>query len=284
MRGEVRSEGVAGAGRDLSWLDLSAVTDMTPGGESIVLESSGEGGGPAYGTYLRSTDGSAPVRLGSGRPTTISPDGNRVISIPIADPNRLDLVSTGRDGTLVVRNPEIKQYLWASWFPRGDALLVSGNDGTSERAYVQGLDGSLRPLSPRGERQTVAPAGVSPDGKRYLAWDREGLGVFSTEDGHRLVKNLPDVGTPFAWADARSVYIQASDNSKGCLIEKLDLGSKQRQLVRNMAPPDGIGVLGCTGVALARDGKTWVYSYNRELSELYLVTGLEGTVPALAVN
>ena len=67
--------------RELSWLDYSLVTDISPDGQRILITESGEGGGPGYSAYLRKTDGSPAVRLGSGSTEAFSPDGAWAISI-----------------------------------------------------------------------------------------------------------------------------------------------------------------------------------------------------------
>ena len=60
---------------ELSWLDFSLVTDISPDGSAILITESGEGGGPGYSAYLRKTDGSPAVRLGEGSSQGFSPDG-----------------------------------------------------------------------------------------------------------------------------------------------------------------------------------------------------------------
>src|SRR5689334_9278028 len=47
--------------RELSWLDYSLVTDITPDGQKILITESGEGGGAGYSSYLRKVDGSPAV-------------------------------------------------------------------------------------------------------------------------------------------------------------------------------------------------------------------------------
>jgi hypothetical protein len=81
--------------RDLSWLDITGIVQLTPDGRLALLYESGDGGGPDYAIYLRPTDGSPPSRLGTGRPTALSADGQWVLAIPIRDPSRIDLIPTG---------------------------------------------------------------------------------------------------------------------------------------------------------------------------------------------
>ncbi|MFY9549924.1 MAG: protein kinase, partial [Thermoanaerobaculia bacterium] len=73
-----------GKERDLSWHDWSRPVDLTPDGTTLLFDETGEGGGAAYGVYLRATDGSPAVRLGDGRGLALSPDGRWALSSPNA--------------------------------------------------------------------------------------------------------------------------------------------------------------------------------------------------------
>jgi Tol biopolymer transport system component len=66
---------------ELSWLDFSLVTDVSPDGSEILLTESGDGGGPGYSAYLRKTDGSPAVRLSEGMAQALSPDGKWALSV-----------------------------------------------------------------------------------------------------------------------------------------------------------------------------------------------------------
>ena len=61
--------------RNLSWLDQSNVGCLSEDGGTLLFDEGGEGGGPKGSVYLRSIDGSAPVRLGDGQALDLSPDG-----------------------------------------------------------------------------------------------------------------------------------------------------------------------------------------------------------------
>ena len=49
---------------DLSWLDWSVPSSLSPDGHMILFQEAGEGGGPRYAIYIRKTDGSPAIRLG----------------------------------------------------------------------------------------------------------------------------------------------------------------------------------------------------------------------------
>ena len=61
--------------RDLWWLELVTLRDVSPDGKFILFEESGEGGGPGYSVYIRNVDGSPAIRLGEGGAQGFSRDG-----------------------------------------------------------------------------------------------------------------------------------------------------------------------------------------------------------------
>ena len=164
--------------RDLSWLDWSSVRDMAPDGTIFIFSETGEGGGPNYSAYSRRLDGSPPVRLGDGNPTSISPDGKWALSISgNARERGLLLLPTGPGqsraiavGGLIVQS--------ATWLPDGKRILVTGNEeGKGARLYMlDSVDAKPRAISPPGYRapfRSVSPDGrvavaFGPDQKQYL--------------------------------------------------------------------------------------------------------------------
>ncbi|MGH9317795.1 MAG: protein kinase domain-containing protein, partial [Thermoanaerobaculia bacterium] len=70
--------------RDLSWLDLSAVNDISADGRTVLFGEQGEGGGGTGVVYVRKTDGSPPVRLGEGYALALSPDKKWALAAPIS--------------------------------------------------------------------------------------------------------------------------------------------------------------------------------------------------------
>src|SRR5262249_6644812 len=67
--------------RDLTWFDQSFVNDLSDDARTVLFTESGAARQSDYTVYLRKVDGSAAVHLGTGRGTSISPDGNWVLSI-----------------------------------------------------------------------------------------------------------------------------------------------------------------------------------------------------------
>jgi DNA-binding winged helix-turn-helix (wHTH) protein len=269
MRGETRVGRAGEAEKDLSWLDLSTLADLSPDGGSIVFGESGEGGGPDYEIYLRKTDGSTPIRLGHGQAMALSPDGKWVISVPIKKPDQLDLLPTGPGEGRTLKDSHIEQYFLASWFPDGQSLLVNGFSHGKGRAYIQPLVGPARPVTPEGTFALMG--GVSPDGKTFLAYV-EKLLIFPVGGGEP--RTPPGKGgTLIGWKDPGTIYV-SGEKAPSARVEELNLASGHREFVRELVPPDMAGVLALTRIRMTPDGKTWAYSYARVLADLYIVDNL----------
>ena len=75
-------------------------------------------------------------------------------------------------------------------------------------------------------------------------------------------------------ADGQSAYIYDDDKTSARLY-RLDLSSGKRGQIWTLAPSDAAGVTAVLNVRMTADGKTYAYSYNRELSDLFVVAGVK---------
>ena len=153
--------------RDLSWLDLSMVTDLSPDGRLLVFSESGEGGGPGYGVFLRRTDGAPPVRLGEGMASTLSPDGTWVASMTVLGPPRILLLPTAAGETRALATPGLGDYSGVGWTPDSRTIVFAGRGPSgSLRLHAQTIDGQpareVAALTLRGARRFP----VDPEGGR----------------------------------------------------------------------------------------------------------------------
>lgn len=57
-------------------------------------------------------------------------------------------------------------------------------------------------------------------------------------------------------------------------VSRYELATGRKELWKELAPPDTTGVSWTYRVHVTPDGRSYVYSYMRTLSELYLVEGL----------
>ncbi len=260
--------------RDLTCLDWSVPADLSADGKTLLIDEEGEGGGAAYSTYLRKTDGSPAVRLGDGRALALSPDQKWVISRPLSSPGQLFLLPTKAGEPKLLTNDAINHHFLVRWFPDGKRILFSGNEpGHGVRLYVQDLAGGKpQPITPEGVRS----GSLSPDGKLVAAIGHDQRGyLYPVEGGEpRPIPGFAAADTPIIWsADGRSLYIYRYGEFPA-QIYRLEMETGQKKLWKQLMPSDPAGVNIVIPI-LAPDGKSYVYSYRRILSDLYLVEGLK---------
>jgi DNA-binding winged helix-turn-helix (wHTH) protein len=262
--------------RELSWLDFSAVSDLSADGRQVVFGESGEGGGSHYSVYLRYTDGTPPVRLGDGRPFTLSPDRRWVASVPLGDPARLVLLPTGSGEPRELPGTGLTGYIHVAWFPDSQRVLITARVPSGEnQVFVQDIAGGP-PRRVSGPGYAGARV-VSPDGKRILMGrpDRKPLfSLFTLDSGaEEPVPALSGEDRPLAWSpDGRSLLVRSKLTP--VVVERVDLTTGAREKLYEIAPADGAGAGHVGWLAVTPDGRHYAYSFHRTLSDLYVVEGL----------
>jgi DNA-binding winged helix-turn-helix (wHTH) protein len=265
--------------RELSWLDFSAVEGISADGGTVLFYESGQGGGPGYTTFLRRTDGSPPVRVGSGRALALSPDGKWVLSVSLAQPDHLDLTPTGPGEERTLRVPGLVAHEEAGFVGDGRRLFVTGRDAAGRRAtWLADLEGAAPRRLPLPEGRILVQNTFTPDGRRFVASCPEGERpcFFDADSGHPV----PVPGVQKSWMtvgfDARGrLYFRGGEKMKGKeTLLRLDPASGHSTPLAELAPPDRAGVLGVVRVHVAASGEAWAYSVARRLSDLHVVTGV----------
>jgi Tol biopolymer transport system component/tRNA A-37 threonylcarbamoyl transferase component Bud32 len=262
--------------RDLSWLDWSSAIDISPDGASMVFFESGEGGGPGYSSYLRKMEGSPPVRLGEGAVQSMSPDGKWVIAIVRSTTDRQAvLLPTGAGEPRPLSTPGLGVSA-ASWFPDGKRILLTASEqGRGNRLYVMDSDASKpRALTPVGYRYFLRT--ISPDGKRVAVVGPDRRHYLYPLDGGEptAIPGLAPDDRPAGWtSDGQSLYVSRSGELPA-RIWRVDPATGKRELWKDLSPLDSAGVYSIAPPRIAPDGKAYVYSYNRILSDLFLAEGI----------
>jgi Tol biopolymer transport system component len=263
--------------RDLSWLDWSSVRDIAPDGSVFVFSESGEGGGPNYSSYSRRLDGSPPVRLGDGTPMSISPDGKWTLGIAnLATKPSLDIQPIGAGESRTIPTPGLAPEL-ASWFPDGRRILLTASEaGRGARLYVLDAAGAApRAISPQGYRCGLRC--VSPDGRvAYVTGPDQRWYLYPLNGGEPApLQGVGPNDSVTGWtADGRSLYL-VNRGSYPAAVARLDPTSGRREPWKELTPPDPAGISNVAPPAIAADGKTYAYSYNRILSDLFLADGVK---------
>jgi hypothetical protein len=267
------------ADRDLSWLDASWVADLSRDGRLLLFTETGQGGGPAGGTYLRGTDGSPAVRLGPGQALALSPDGQWAIcasgvpTLGVPSPY-LELVPTGAGEARRLPGHGLA-FTGARWLPDGEWIIASALEpGQAARLYLlePGLDRPT-PLTPPG----VAGWVMSPDGST--------IAVTGTSPSLRLYhvdgappRELPGMSgreRPLGWIDSGLLITRPGDpGSPPGEIYLVDVASGRQQPWRNIRPQDGAGIMALVSYCVTPDGQSQAYTWHRAMSNLYVADGL----------
>lgn len=258
--------------RDLAWLDASMLYEISNDGKSLLFAELSYGEGRNAAIYLRKTDGSAAVKLGYGNRPSLSPDGKWVVCIRRdATRSRLMLLPTG-PGESRFLNVDRVYFESLAWFPDSKRVVFTGNEpGHPVRTWVYDLDSEkATPLTAEGTRGGQ----VSPDGRWFVTTDKHQLALALVGGGAaRKIGPLQNGETVVRWSgDGRFLFLQQleGDTTK---ISRLEIVSGRREPWRTLKIPEpGADFVGT--LALSADGKTCAFSFQRDLSNLYLVKGL----------
>ena len=267
--------------RDLSWLDATVVSDVSPDGANVAFSEYGEASGAEPLLYMRKTDGSPATKLGIGFLPVFSPDGKWVVALTNTETSQhLELLPTGVGETRVLKRSGIQQFLSAGWMPNGDAVYFAGNDGKDWRLYVQGISGAApRAITPPilASSNHLESDLISPDGKFAFSRDMQGKAwLFPVAGGKpQPVSGFTPEDIWVNWtSDGGSAYVYQNHYSTGQVF-LLNLSTGERKLVMTLAPGDPSGLTDVGPVRITSDGKTCVYSYDRDLSSLFLIQGVK---------
>ncbi len=264
--------------RDLSWLDSAEPADLSPDSKTGLFVYAGEGAGINYAVYLRPTDGSPAVRLGDGYPQQLSPDGKWALTVLYAPPQLLLLPTGAGEARHLERGP-IEQYsVGARWFPDGKRVVFQGREpGHDWRCYIQNIEGGLpRPITPEGTTRTRRGLLISPDGKLVIASDARHQRSFYPVDGGapQLISHLESEDEIIGWSsNGRSLHLTRTQEMP-IRVYRFDPATGRKELLKEVMPTDPAGIHWPNYILMTPDGKGYVYSVRRTLSDLFLAEGL----------
>lgn len=265
----------ANAERDLSWLDTSLISDISPDASTLLFLELSYGAGRNMAIYLRKTDGSAAVLLGQANRPSLSPDGKWVAAVAFDHAqSTLTLLPTGAGEAKSLTRPGL-HYESVEWFPNGQQVLFTATEaGKPPRAYVQALTGGPpRAITPEG----TTASRVSPDGGYIIASNGGKYFIYSLPGGEpRPIRGIEPGDRPLKWAeDGEHIFLkQSSSDGTSVRLFRLSVTSGKRDFIKAIGPTDPVGAR-MMSVAITPDGKSYAYSYQRDLGSLYLVKGLK---------
>ncbi len=266
--------------RDLStWSDESISGIAEDGSAYVGIEQSAPGAGLEPFLYYRRADEAAPVRLGTGTATGLSPDGRWVLNRTESERGdaRLTLLPTGpgepRPVPMGKVSPRAVSQEWAGWSQDGHLLLFPGSEqGRPARAWLLNLAGGGPPRAVTPEGCSLAI--LSPDGGSVATVDPDGKMLLCSVAGgppKEVAGSLPGE-IPLEWeSTGKALFLW--DRTWPARIARLDLETRKRTVWKELGA-DPVGLL-YGNVVLARDGQHYVYRLRRVLSELNVAEGLK---------
>ena len=267
--------------RNLSWLDYATVEDLARDGSVVSIEDWGEASGSASLGFIRKTDASPAVKLGKWASPVLSPDAKHVLALDGSAVSnlKLTLLPTGSGEPQKLKIDGMSQIFPSGWMPDGKQVYFSGDDGHGWKMYLYDIASdryraitavvSVKPS--RLEVQTV-----SPDGKYIFARDLSGIGqLYPLAGGEaKPLKGWQQADIWVSWsADGKSAFTYQDQKTTASLFS-IDVNTGKRTVVRTVSVSDTAGVTAIVNMRVTPDLKAYAYSYNRELSDLYLVEGI----------
>jgi len=251
------------------------VRDVSADGKTILFDETGVGGGESHSVYVRDLDGSPAVKLGDGINPTLSPDGRWALTYIENAPNQIVLLPTGAGQARAITTGGLIGHN-VSWFPDGKRACVVGSEGESGlRLYeVDIKTGAPRAFSEEGVNPDHIL--VSPNGEFVVARGPDLKYMLYPLDGSpaKAMKGVGVEERAFGWNEDGSELFVFQRGALPAKIFRVDVGTGERSLHRELSPSDPTGVEGLAAVRMTPDASTFVYSFPQALSDLYVIGGL----------
>lgn len=261
--------------RNLSWFDWSRLVSVSRDGSFVAFEEQASGVQGVNTVFIRPTDGAPAVRImeGRARGNPISADGEW-LAIAVGSPTHLELVATGVGEPRVIPCDLTEYFAWL-FFPDGKRLAILGNRPGEPRALFE-VDietGTTRQIT-KGILLGSTLA-VSHDGKTIAAASDPKIVLIDVPTGDvRPLAGCNPTDIPLEWADDDQAIFVSERGQYMLNVFRIDVATGERKEWVQIRPDDPAGILDIMPVHITPDGKTYSYGYRRQLSDLYIVTGL----------
>jgi eukaryotic-like serine/threonine-protein kinase len=259
--------------RDLSWFDVSLMGAISADGEMVAFSESGEATALKVYTYVRGIRSTSAVRLGEGRPWSISPDKKWVVVTTGSFPPQLVLLPTSSGEPK--RYPPMKDAIsYPTFLGDGKQIIFIRSEGGSARTYLMVLDtGEVKPALPEGVIGIV----VSPDGKHVVASSHSDPTdkIYDLAGGPpQPIKGITKDEYVTAWGNPPLPLYVVSHEGSGKSLFRLDPATGERRFWHSWIRSPAAGVWMNADLRVARDAQAYGYSYYSTLSQLYIADGL----------
>jgi Tol biopolymer transport system component len=264
--------------RDLSWLDAPALEDLSADGRWLLFTEGGQGGGHDSAAYLRATDASPAIHLGSGRALALSPDAKWAICGPTGLPPwpYLVVIPTGAGQSRRLEGHGLS-YRRARCLADGKRIIVSANEPDRQaRLFVHDL-GTARPvpITPEG----AGPFVVSPNDSTVAVKFGTAIRLYDVNDPRSTPREIPGLSgteSPASWTTGGLLVVRYGDPAATAgAVTLIDPKTGRQSLWRDVWPRDRAGLLVMGTFRATPDGTAYAYSWFRALSNLYVAEGLD---------
>jgi eukaryotic-like serine/threonine-protein kinase len=256
-----------------SWLDDTDPTGITNDGRSISFIEEGEVWAVANEgqLYVRSTDGSPPVSVGSGH-ATISPDG-KWIAASTRSSQKLMLQPVGLGEPRELPTPGLVAYENAAWSDDGRFLVYEGRTEQNDwNVYFQPVAGGAPVLVQAGARDSFPK--LSPDGTIVaLRKDGGGIDLYHLNGSPPVaLQGAEEAEYPVRFANGGKSLLVANANGRELVLTLVDLAGGKRTPWKEFQSQ----VVQTTSIIaiMTPDLKYYAYTFPRHSSVLYLVENL----------
>ena len=137
---------------------------------------------------------------------------------------------------------------------------------------MQDLEGGKPvPVTPEGRSATR----VSPDQKNVTSAAGGKLSLLPLTGGDaKTIGDLESGESVIRWSgDGRYIYLRRLVEPSFLKISRMDLATGRKELWKELKTPDPVGVQ-ISQVVITPDGASYAYSFQRDITTLYLADGL----------
>jgi Tol biopolymer transport system component len=207
----------------------------------------------------------------------LSPDGKWALALNSTARRGLIELPIGAGESRAISTGDVQVHQ-AFFFPDARHILELGSvpGGHGLRLWLQGLEeGAPRPITPEGVSIAYRSC-ISPDGQQVAAQDPGGkITIYPLAAGSpRTVPNIQSGDVPVQWTpDGKSLLVGRREVPSN--VFTIDLATGQRKLFRSFSPADPTGLFQNSPPQFSLDLKSYVYTYERITSDLYVVDGLK---------
>ncbi len=262
--------------RNLSWFDWSRLTGVSRDGSFISFEEQASGVQGVNTVFIRPTDGAPAVRImeGRARGNPISADGEWLV-VAVGTPPHLEMVATGVGEPRVIPCDLSEYFAW-QFFPDARRLMILGNyPGAAKQIFEVDIEGDGKPRPLTQNLPLSGAFALSHDGKTIVASSEPRIVLIPATGGEaRVAPGCNPGDIPLDWTEDDSELFVSERGQNALKIFRVDVASGERREWVTIRPDDPAGILDIMPVHITPDGQTYAYGYRRQLSDLYIVTGL----------